>query len=58
MISSTVDCNNDCESSTNMFSDKYNMLYNLVLYDKDEMKSSETEIMSPIEKQSTELYRI
>ena len=38
MTSSTVDGNNDCESITNMFSYKYNMLYNSVPYDKDEMK--------------------
>ena len=30
------------------------MLYNSVLYDKDEMKSSETEIMSRIVRQSTD----
>ena len=50
MISSTVDGNNDCENITNMFSDKYNMWYNSVPYDKDEMKCIETEIMSRIER--------
>ena len=45
MISSAVDGINDCESITNMFSDKYNMLHNSVPYDKDEMKCIETEIM-------------
>ena len=34
LISSTVDGNNDCESITNMLSDKYNMLYNSVLYER------------------------
>ena len=56
MVSSTVDGNNDCESITNMFSDKYNMLYNSVPYDKDETKCIETEIMSRIERQSNDCY--
>ena len=56
MISSTVDGNNDCESITKMFSDKYNMLHNSVPYDKDEMKWIETEIMSRIERQSNDCY--
>ena len=51
MISSTVDGNNDCESITNMFSDKYNMLYNSFPYGKDEMKCIE---MSRIERQSND----
>ena len=56
MISSTVYGNNDCGNITNMFSDDYNMLYNSVPYDKDEMKCIETEIMSRIERQSNGCY--
>ena len=57
-ISSTVDGNNDCESITNMFSDKYNMLCNSVPYDEDEVKCIDTEIMSRIiERQSNDCYR-
>ena len=44
MISGTVDGNNDCESITNMFSDKYNMLHNSVPYDKNEMKCIENHV--------------
>ena len=58
MTSSTVDGNNDSESITNMFSDRYNMLYNSILYDKDNIKSVKTEIMSRIERQSNDCYCI
>ena len=43
---------------TNMFSDKYNMLYNSDTCDKNGMKCIETEIMSRVERQRNNCYCI
>ena len=58
MMSSTVDGNDDCESIAYMFSDKYSMLYNSVLYDTEEMKRIESEVLSRVQRGSNNNYCI
>ena len=52
IMSSTVDGNDDCESITNIFSEKYSMLYNSVPYDTKEMRRIESEILSRVQRGS------
>ena len=58
MMSSTVDGNDDCESIAYMFSDKCSMLYNSVLYDTEEMKRIESEVLSRVQRGSDNNYCI
>ena len=54
----TIDGNNDSTSIADMFSDKYDTLYNSVPYDTNHMKLIEREIMSHIQKCNHESYNI
>ena len=53
----TIDGNNDSTSIADMFSDKYDTLYNSVPYDTNHMKLIEREIMSRVQKCNDESYR-
>ena len=54
----TIDGNNDSTSIADMFSDKYDTLYNSVPYDTSDMKFIEREIMSSVQKCNDESYNI
>ena len=54
----TIDGNNDSTSIADMFSDKYDTLYNYVPNDTNDMKLIEREIMSRVQKCNDESYNI
>ena len=58
LIACTIEGNNNSTSIADMFSDKYDTLYNSVPYDTNHMKLIEREIMSRVQKCSGESYNI
>ena len=56
LIPCTIDGNNGSTSIADMFSDKYDTLYNSVPYDANHMKLIEREIMSRVQKCNDESY--
>ena len=54
----TIDGNNDSTSIADMFSDKYDTLYNSVPYDTNGMKLIKRGIMSRVQKCNDESYNI
>ena len=54
----TIDGNNDSTSIADMFSDKYDTLYNSVPHDTNDMKLIEREIMLRVQKCNDESYNI
>ena len=53
-----VNGNDECETIANTFSDKYSILYNSVLYDTEEMKHIESEVLLRVRKCSDNNYYI
>ena len=58
LMTCTIDGNNDSTSIADMFSDKYDTLYNSVPYDTNHIKLIEREIMSRVQKCNDESYNI